>query len=200
MKLNRLSCLLPILCIILLTACSKSGTPTATTEGNSSSSAAKETAPQPTPDPKDPKTICAYLNDLELYGDGYKADNYGGYRCTNNKNIMEMSDGRLVKISYDANGDDATKIKSLSIDLDCDGRADSDKADDFMVKASDELWQKVFGKPLPDELKSSLLAGKGKKGKSKKTVTEPVYASAEREPWPGGTGYKLMLYISLPHD
>ena len=172
-------------------------------DGNSSSGSANSAASNasgpatnapPTVNKRDPKRVCAYFLDFNVLGD-YKSSG-SGYSC-NNSTSHTLPSGRTQLYRYSADGD-AENIKRVSLStLGNSKYEDAGAGDDFLVEKGDELWQKVFAAPLPNEIKEAILTNKGKNVKTEKRFTEPTAVTVSRSPG-GGETYSLSLDVTLP--
>lgn len=160
---------------------------------NGNSNANANTAANTTVNKRDPKKFCY----LEGFGENteYKSGS-SGYSCLSFKN-GNLPSGGFHSIIYGANGD-ANNVERVHLRmLASSKRQDVGEADESFAQACGELWQRVFAAALPNDIKESILADKGKAVKMEKKFTEPTNGTVSREPGNGGT-YTLLLELALP--
>lgn len=143
---------------------------------------------------RDPKTVCGYLT---AFNPGeYKISSGDKYTC-NNTNPAKTVAGRPQNFGYSASGN-ADTIEEVSISaLTSSKYADAGEADEGVAKYGEELWQKIFNAPPPNDIKTEILNNKGKAVETSKTFTEPVNATISRNPMNAGT-YTVRFSFTLP--
>ena len=102
----------------------------------------------------EPNTICSLLNDMKFDTEEYKEFSGGSYFCTG------TSPG---KVFYNVTGD---KVGAQQIEIVVLPEAkpeDAEKNAETVARAAAIVWQKIVSKPLPDEIKEQVLAGKKEK-------------------------------------
>ncbi|MBA2734088.1 MAG: hypothetical protein H0U54_14570 [Acidobacteria bacterium] len=189
---------------VALAACS--GTETKSPEANSAQSSTNQVAGgnsstsvnSAAGNKRDPATVCAYLNSMGLTPlIAYKVSSGSSYSCSSSKSVPLDKEGHGMTFNYSASGD-ATSIESVNISATVNSSfKEAAEADEWVANASNEVWQKVFGKPLPDEIKEAILTSKGKKVEVRKTFAEPTSVLVKRDPR-GGAVYVLYLNLTLP--
>lgn len=108
---------------------------------------------------KDPKVICAWLP--EFPPAEYKIYTSVIYTCKSTHR-EELGGGKRLSWTYEPFGT-STAIESLELSVVSNSSAEiTQKAEARLVKMAETLWQKSFAKPLPDEIRTELLAAKGK--------------------------------------
>jgi hypothetical protein len=166
----------------------------------SNNSSESETTKKPVAEnPRDPKVICAIPGKIGLDPVEYKhePDNFEStddYKCRSNSGFSNPKFPGY-EISLGAEGD-ADNIKQVVISS--ENYKQAAEADERVVELGNEVWQKVFGKPLPDEVKAAILTNKGKSANYEKPFTNLPYVDrvrVKREARNKGQ-YNLALYIT----
>lgn len=143
---------------------------------------------------RDPKTVCGYLTAF-ITGE-YKISYGDKYSC-NNTNPAKTVSGRPQNYGYAAYGN-AETIDSVAIMALTNAKyADAAEADEGVAKYGEELWQKVFAAPMPNDIREEILTNKGKAVKTSKKFTGQGEATVSRNPGNGGT-YTIRLEVTLP--
>jgi len=107
----------------------------------------------------DPKLVCAWLS--EFPPAEYKLYTSRTYSCKSEKR-EELGGGKRLSWTYEPLGT-ATSIESVDLTMSSNNPPEATKkAEERFVRMAETLWQNSFGKPLPNEIKNELLAGKGK--------------------------------------
>lgn len=169
------------------------------TDGNSSNPSANNSNSSAnnnavTVNKRDPKIVCAYLPAF-ITGE-YKNPYGSGYSCINT-NPAKTASGRPQNYGYVAYGD-AENIERVNVSILTNVKyADAAEGDEGVVQWSNELWQKIFAAPLPNEMKEAILTNKGKGILTEKKFTEPANVRVTRRPGNGGT-YTLNFELTLP--
>ena len=181
--------------LLFLTSCGASNnSPNAesTSNGNSNTNISANNA-TPTVSKRDPQKFC-YLQDF--VGGEYKQSGSGGFSCLNTKNGT-LPSGRFQSYSYGAYGD-AQNVETVRLMMLSNSKhQDAAAGEEVFVKTSEELWQRVFAAPLPNDIREAILTNTGKNVEVRKTFTEPTNATVSRRPG-GGTTYTLSLDVTLP--
>lgn len=162
--------------------------------GTAPNSAANNTAAK-TENKRDPKTVCNYL--AKFSPGEYKKSDYGEtYSCINSFSTT-MPSGRPVSYSYTASGG-ADKIDEARLSMLSNKKYDdAGEGEEYLSEAANELWQKTFAAPLPNEIREALQTDKGKQTKFSKDFPELHNARVSRTPM-GGTTYTLGFNFKLP--
>lgn len=162
--------------------------------GTAPNSAANNTAVK-TENKRDPKTVCNYL--VKFSPGEYKKSDYSEtYSCIASYSTT-MPSGRPVGYSYTASGG-ADKIDQARLNMLSNKKyADAAEGEEYLSEAANELWQKAFAAPLPNEIKEALQTDKGKQTKFSKDFPELRNARVSRMPM-GGTTYTLGFDFKLP--
>lgn len=143
---------------------------------------------------RDPKTVCNYL--VKFMAGEYKNPYGSGYSCISTYPATTAS-GRPQNYSYTASGD-AENIEKVSLSMLTNNKySDAAEGEEYLLEASNELWQKVFAAPLPNEIKEAIQTQKGKREAVDKKFAELNEASVSRTP-SGGTTYSLRFEFKLP--
>lgn len=139
--------------------------------GNVNTVAAAPTVkPEPTPAPKKPEDVCAYLP--EFPGGEYKSFS-GDYRCKFEKE-EKLPGGKRRSWTYEVIG--ATSyVKWVEFTFSSNGTtAENQQGEKRFVEQMKIFWQKAFAAPLPDRIRDELLFHKGKVATSEVDFKEPV--------------------------
>ena len=108
---------------------------------------------------RDPNTVCAFLNDMNFGTDGYTKYTDDYYACSGTS---------PDQIYYNPNGD-SVGVKTIVIAVLPEAKPEATaKNAEIVVQATGVVWQNIFSKPLPDEIKEAILTGK------EKYFTKPV--------------------------
>lgn len=192
--LLKLTLISPLL-VASLACGSQSGNSTNVSAGNTgvapNATANKETVAA---NKRDPKTVCNYLT--KFSPGEYKNPNGNGYSCINTYPATTAS-GRPQNYSYTASGD-AENIEKVSLSMLTNNKyPDAAEGEEYLLEASNALWQKVFAAPLPNEIKEAIQTQKGKREAVNKKFPELNEASVSRTP-SGGTTYSLRFEFKMP--
>jgi hypothetical protein len=148
---------------------------------------------------RDHKIVCNYLPDFTI-GEFRLAGSY--YSCINEKK-ERLASGQHRDYSYGAYAladeqNSELNITYVSINTMIDTKfPDAAGEDDRLVKLGDDLWQKVFATPLPNDIKEALLTNKGKAVAFEKKFTTPTDATVSRSVY-SPSDYNLTLKFNLP--
>lgn len=141
-----------------------------------------------------PKIVCDYL--VKFTPGEYKNSSGSDYKCIATYPATTAS-GRPQNYSYTATGN-AEAIEKVSVSMLGNSKhPDAAEAEDVLVESANELWQKAFAAPLPDEIKAAMQTDKGKQKDGMKVFPQQHDARVYRSPM-GGTTYNLSFEFKLP--
>lgn len=154
--------------------------------------------PSPTPENtkvvmqarRDPQKACEYLAHLEGFRTGgYKLFDDNDYSCLNN--VYKLGDEFPLPntITYFANGD-AKQVKELELHLNVNVRSKANEAHSKLLFYGEELAKRAIDTNLPENIKTSIMAGKPGNWHVKDAMIE-----LKRDDWPTGKGYTLDFFI-----
>jgi len=136
-----------------------------------------------------PEIAKKFLDQNGIYTNQYK--NRLGHEYVSFSSYQDIGSATPLpnNIAYYVKGDSDT-VKTLKLVLNVNQPNDAQTAHSVMLNHSQTLYQEVFAKELPPNLKEAIT-----KGKQDQLEIEGCVVTLNREDWPTGKGYSLELVI-----
>ena len=130
-----------------------------------------------------------FLDQNGIYTNQYK--NRLGHEYVSFSSYQDIGSATPLpnNIAYYVKGDSDT-VKTLKLVLNVNQPNDAQTAHSVMLNHSQTLYQEVFAKELPPNLKEAIT-----KGKQDQLEIEGCVVTLNREDWPTGKGYSVELVI-----